>query len=202
MHRSVKSTTIDVSDDYRGAATIVAEGDTLWKIALRALPDSFVTVQQSMLAIQRANPNAFVNNNINTLRKGEILRIPNKAEMLQISTQQAVLEVARQNQQWSSDKSGTGAALKGDFTPSRSVDTPSSKPEGRLKLIAIDKASTDAARVSGASGTGKSLDNKLIAAQEELDRARQENVEYSERIEQLEAQIETMEKLIAACRLR
>ena len=174
----------------------IVEGDTLWDIALRTRPDQSVIVHQSMLAIQRKNPEAFIDGNINLLRKGEVLRLPNKAEMLSVSTQQAIAEVARQNRQWSS-QTNTGAVLKGDSAASPLNDSQSSAPTGRLKLSAIDNLPTSTAEISGGGGTGNSLENQLVAAQEELDRTNQENKELSERVEQLEAQIDTMEKLIA-----
>jgi pilus assembly protein FimV len=46
---------IPVSTEHR-----VVEGDSLWKIALQARPDRSVIVHQSMLAIQRTNPEAFI----------------------------------------------------------------------------------------------------------------------------------------------
>ena len=174
----------------------IVEGDTLWDIALRTRLDQSVIVHQSMLAIQRKNPEAFIDGNINLLRKGEVLRLPNKAEMLSVSTRQAIAEVARQNRQWSS-QTNTGAVLKGDSAASPLNDSQSSAPTGRLKLSAIDNLPTSTAEISGGGGTGNSLENQLVAAQEELDRTNQENKELSERVEQLEAQIDTMEKLIA-----
>jgi pilus assembly protein FimV len=175
----------------------VEGGDTLWKIALQARPDSSITVNQSMLAIQRANPEAFIDGNINLLRKGEVLRFPDTVEMQRTTVQQAISEVNRQNQQWSATKSDAGAVLKGDSEALRSTGVPSSKPEGRLKLSSIENTSaTNNAKGSGVSGTGKSLENELAIAQEELDRTKRENIEFSERVKQLEEQVGTMEKLI------
>jgi pilus assembly protein FimV len=130
------------------------------------------------------------------LRKGEVLRFPDKVEMQRVTTQQAISEVNRQNQQWSADKGNAGAVLKGDSKALQSARVSSSKPEGRLVLSSIDNTSAGTAKSSGVSGTGKSLENELTIAQEEIDRRTQENIEFSERIEQLEAQVETMEKLI------
>src|SRR5690606_15967727 len=46
----------------------VAEGQTLWSIAQQVRPDPAVTMNQVMLAIQRANPEAFIDDNINLLK--------------------------------------------------------------------------------------------------------------------------------------
>src|SRR5690606_21916726 len=48
----------------------VAAGDTLWSIASQTRPDSSVSVNQMMVALLRANPDAFIGDNINRLRSG------------------------------------------------------------------------------------------------------------------------------------
>ncbi len=96
--------------DARGQAVVTAPdggrygpmtpSDALWSIANRLRPDNSVTVQQMMLALVRANPQAFVGSNINNLKKGAVLRLPDAAEMRALSAQEAVLEVAAQNNAW------------------------------------------------------------------------------------------------------
>jgi pilus assembly protein FimV len=51
-----------------------ANNDTLWEIAERVRNGG--TVQQTMLAIQALNPDAFIAGNINRLKKGQVLRLP------------------------------------------------------------------------------------------------------------------------------
>src|SRR5690606_170186 len=67
----------------------VAPNDTLWQIAAQNRPDNAVSVQQMMLAIQRANEGAFIDGNINGLRTGEVLRIPGIDEVLAVNRAQA-----------------------------------------------------------------------------------------------------------------
>jgi pilus assembly protein FimV len=75
-------------------------GDTLSKIARdRMLADSF-SLQQKMIATLRKNPEVFVGNNINNLRIGKVLRLPNQAEIKLISREAARAEVTRQNSKW------------------------------------------------------------------------------------------------------
>ena len=85
------------SGDQYGPATLP---ETLWSIADRVRPDNTVTVQQMMLAIWRANPGAFISNNINGLLHGQILRIPGKDEVLNTSANEAYDEVSFQNTMW------------------------------------------------------------------------------------------------------
>src|SRR5690606_34196212 len=75
----------------------VGRGDTLWEIAASTRPSSGVSVQQMMLAIQRANPDAFLNGNINTLLSGRVLRIPSQQDIAVIDRQAAIAQVSQQN---------------------------------------------------------------------------------------------------------
>ena len=57
--------------------------ETMWGIAGRLRPAG-VSMEQMMIALQDANPQAFFGGNINNLRVGEILRVPGTEEILQI----------------------------------------------------------------------------------------------------------------------
>lgn len=54
----------------------VRRHDNLWAIAQRVRPGNNVSVHRMMQALFKANPGAFVANNINMLRNGEVLRVP------------------------------------------------------------------------------------------------------------------------------
>jgi len=64
--------------------------DTLWSIATLLRPSTKVTVQQTLLAIYRLNPQAFENQNIHSLIPGSVLRVPSLAQVSSASTQEAV----------------------------------------------------------------------------------------------------------------
>jgi pilus assembly protein FimV len=85
--------------DYDGRETV--RGDTLWAIALSTRPDRSVSIQQTMLAILRANPEAFfLDGNINALKTGYVLRIPDRDEIASLSTAEAIAQVAQHNSLW------------------------------------------------------------------------------------------------------
>ncbi|MGB5164470.1 MAG: FimV/HubP family polar landmark protein, partial [Woeseiaceae bacterium] len=65
-------TPYDTSD---GGQHNVQRGETLWGLASRMRPDSRLTINQTMMAIFEANPEAF-NGNINRLKAGAIIRVP------------------------------------------------------------------------------------------------------------------------------
>lgn len=66
----------------------VRSGDTMFAIARRHAVDG-VTIYQLMMALQRANPQAFIHNNINLVRAGASLAVPSVDDMLSISDAQA-----------------------------------------------------------------------------------------------------------------
>ncbi|WP_158151397.1 FimV/HubP family polar landmark protein [Vibrio fluvialis] len=66
------------------------EQDTLWSIATRLKPSAAVTVQQTLLAIYRLNPQAFENQNIHSLIPGSTLRVPSLSQVSSATTQEAI----------------------------------------------------------------------------------------------------------------
>ncbi len=114
-------------DTSAGGEYVVQRNDTLWGIASRIRPDSRLTMNQTMLAIYEANPEAF-GGNINLLRAGAALRLPSAEEMYRISSGTAFSEVKRQNEAWSG---GTGyTAPPAETRPSLTLVPPDEEPEG------------------------------------------------------------------------
>ncbi|EJN6826995.1 AAA family ATPase [Vibrio cidicii] len=66
------------------------ENETLWSVASRLRPANNVSVQQTLLAIYRLNPQAFENQNIHSLIPGSNLRIPSLEQVRSATTEQAV----------------------------------------------------------------------------------------------------------------
>ena len=100
-----------------GGEYTVERNDTLWRIASRVNPGSPSVVNRTMIALFRANPAAF-GGNINRLRAGSVLRVPELSEIEAITVGEAATEVARHTAEW------TGA------TPTETVDDTS-----RLRLV-------------------------------------------------------------------
>ncbi|MDH3400879.1 MAG: LysM peptidoglycan-binding domain-containing protein, partial [Chromatiales bacterium] len=81
----------------------IGRGDTLWEVAERYRP-SGVTVNQMMIALYEANPEAF-SGNINRLRAGSILRIPSAEDLRTVSGSAADSAVREHMESW---KPGSG----------------------------------------------------------------------------------------------
>ena len=181
----------------------VSSSDTLWEIALKVRPNSSYSVHKTMLAIQRLNPEAFINGNINLLRRGQVLRVPSADDIGQFSQKQALNEVAFQNNQWSGDQDGQALGAQLDGAGRRQEATGSSSVvEGRLKVAGVEPV-RDLQSGQGSSGSGVggnsdsgALQNELSVSLEELDKTKRENNDLRTRVQDLEAQIKTMERLV------
>src|SRR5271154_5029045 len=87
----------------------VAQGDTLSKIARSLHAGSRGDLDQAMIAMYRANPEAF-GGNINILRRGTVLRVPGGDEIAALNQSEAISEVRRQMDSW---RGGSAAAASG-----------------------------------------------------------------------------------------
>ncbi|MEP6883344.1 MAG: FimV/HubP family polar landmark protein [Gammaproteobacteria bacterium] len=81
-----------------GSTYRVGQGDTLTKIA-RSLYGSPANIDQTMMAMYRANPDAF-GGNINILRRGSVLRIPGADDVAALNQAEAISEVRHQMDAW------------------------------------------------------------------------------------------------------
>jgi len=77
----------------------VKMGDTLGKIA-RSVDAEGHSLDQVMLALLRANPEAFIKGNVNLVKSGAVLRMPNASELSQYNAREARAIVHEQIGQW------------------------------------------------------------------------------------------------------
>jgi len=136
-------------DAVSGEEFVVQRGQTLWGIASRSRPDFRLTMNQTMLAIYDANPEAF-GGNINILRAGARLRIPSADDIYRIDRAYALNEAKRQNAEWRGAPAPAPAAEEPVATttrPSLQLVPPDEEPvgPGTGAEVPDDAAATDAA---------------------------------------------------------
>ena len=179
-----------------GEYGVTGPGDTLWAIAAKVRPDDSVTVQQTMLAIQRANPRAFINNNINLLKAGHVLRIPDRAEIAEEAAASAVREVRVQNEAFEAYRGGQTQLDASRRQPAARSEGSGSPDRGELRLVASEGATAGERAGAGNDPRAEELSNSLSVAQEDLDRARRANSEMNMRLDDLSGQIETLNEIV------
>jgi len=90
----------------------VKRTETLWVIAARERPDSSVTVEQMMMALLHANPEAFQHGNVNFLKQGALLDVPDYETITQLSSSDARRAFLQQTSDWKTLKKGSSAAVR------------------------------------------------------------------------------------------
>jgi len=153
----------------------VRRAETLWSIAQSLRPDESVSVNQMMLALFRANPDAF-DGNINHMRAGAVLRVPSREDVTGVTRGEATAEVRRQNTRWK------GATPRGPAAGTVARDqaaggrAPSDEP--RLELVPPTEAEVpaagEAAPLAGIVAEQEALNEELLNAVQSLRRELEE----------------------------
>ncbi|NMY49467.1 FimV family protein [Pseudomonas sp. WS 5011] len=169
--------------------------DTLWEIAQRARAGG--SVHQAMLAIQDLNPDAFIGGNINRLKSGQVLRLPDEQQVKSRAQGEALAQVAEQNAAWREGRSVAASARQLDATKRTSAAATPAKVEtgDSLKLVAADSGKATTGSDKGAADS-KALTDKLAVTQESLDSSRRENDELKGRMTDLQSQLDKLQRLI------
>jgi pilus assembly protein FimV len=181
----------------------VRRNETLWTIANRVRPGSDISVDQMMHALLRENPHAFMNNNINRLKAGATLRIPDREQIMSISTREAMAESSRQAREWKEGQSAPAPEPEPQEAPRDVAAETEVTTESHLQLTAPeDDAIAGAATASSGdpqAADGESaaeLSNQLALASEEAEASKAQSEELQTRVTELEEQIETMKRLL------
>ncbi len=206
-----------VSGEYGPVKT----GDSLWVIAERSMHQG-ADINQMMMAIYRANPKAFFNNNINNLKAGQILRIPDREETMGISRREARDQYGEHLNAWMAEKqaaavvateaevkpetqpevkpgAGTTEAAAG---PGAAEGTAAEKPEvqdAELKIATArpeGEGEAGAAEEAATEETIARLKQELLIAKEDAESARLEGSEQHSRVVELESQLADLQRLL------
>ena len=78
----------------------VGNGETLWGIASGWSRGTGLDINKVMIAIQRENPQAFLKDNINLLKRGAILRMPRVEDVRAIPIASAISQVSAQEEEF------------------------------------------------------------------------------------------------------
>ena len=178
-----------------GDTYVVKQGDTLRKIAGETRPDG-VTLEQMLIGLLRANQQAFGGGNMNRLKTGKTLTIPDKGTVESISPREARRIVATQTAEWHAYRS----RLASIAAKSPAADSEARQGvAGKITAKVEDKfpepgESGDQVKVSG-SGAGRSGQGRTAGREDAIARDKALK-EASERVAMLEQNVAKLQQLL------
>jgi pilus assembly protein FimV len=170
----------------------VKRGETLGGIARNVKPDG-ATLEQTLVSLYRQNPDAFIKKNMNLVKSGRILNVPEANEMVALSHKEAAQEVRLQVADFNSfrgriadraaDAPEQGSTTSGKIG-ARVVGPPAGESRDTVRLSRSE---------SGAKG-GKGGTERLRALEEEAVAREKALADANERIGALEKTIKDLQR--------
>lgn len=182
----------------------VQKGDTLNKIASEVKPDT-VSLEQMLVALYRENQAAFIDNNMNRLKAGQILRVPSADNAAKVTNTEAKKEIRIQVESWKNYRD----SLAGSVASSAPSSAPANQASGRIATAApgapsgapakdvlkIAKAVAPSGAATGGAAS-KAAQDQINALKEEAIAREGALKEAKSRVADLEKQIADMRKLM------
>lgn len=201
--KQVHKKTLDVS--LVAGPITVKRGDTLSKIANQTKSPE-VSLERMLVALYRANAEAFDGNNMNRLRTGKILRLPESEELAKLQQREAVKEVHAQVVDWNAYRQKLAAV-----NASATDHHPKQEAAGKITTAIAEKSATtkepskEVLKLSkgeapgdkaAAGGKDKSSKEKAIAKEEEHIAKAKAIKEAEQRTALLEKSVKDMQRLV------
>ncbi|MET0889713.1 MAG: FimV/HubP family polar landmark protein [Stenotrophomonas maltophilia] len=179
----------------------VQRGQTLSQIAGSLAREQGINRNQAMIALLRANPEAFIRGNVNLLKQGAVLRTPGAEGVAEIDAQQAAAIVREHTAQWRQSRAAIPQPADSGVAAAPTPPTAAASQGARLEIApAVAAAGTTAGTTTGtAAGTeGDMLGNEqLRQAKEDVATRDAEIQELRERVAELEKLKAQQQSLIA-----
>jgi pilus assembly protein FimV len=192
------ATTAPLRKPQESGTRVVERGDTLRRIAGETKHDG-VSLEQMMVGLYKKNPDAFVGDNMNRMKAGAILNIPDKATVAAVPAAEARQLYVAQVADWNAYRQKLAAApgearAEPDAGPQSAAGKIAPKVED--KPSAVDKAK-DKVKVSSAEMVAKGVAaGKVAAVEEELIAKDMALKEAQDRLAALEKNVVELQKLV------
>lgn len=173
----------------------VKTGDTLNRIAREHKPES-VSLDQMLVALFNGNRDAFIGDNMNRLRAGRILKLPDEGTVARVGQGEARRMIVSQAADFNAYRRRLAEAAA--MTPAAAAE-PQQMTSGRIKPQIEEKAppapKTDKLEVSKTESAQQMAGVDKARLEEELIARDKALREASERIAQLEKNLESLKQL-------
>ncbi|MDM0004136.1 FimV/HubP family polar landmark protein [Variovorax sp. J22G73] len=171
-----------------GEQVTVQRGDTASKIAGAHKPAD-VSLDQMLVALLLANPDAFVGGNVNRMRAGAVLDLPSAAEAAAVTPAEARRTVTAQSRDF-----GSYRQRLAENAPTANVAAASRNASGKLQANVEDRnaatSAPDKLTISQGSASTRAADEKVAQARQAQD--------SNNRVAELSKNINELNKLKAA----
>ncbi|TMG86205.1 MAG: LysM peptidoglycan-binding domain-containing protein, partial [Betaproteobacteria bacterium] len=173
-----------------GGTYTVKRGDTLSKIAGEYKPDN-VSLEQMLVALFRSNESAFDGGNMNRLRSGQIITVPQGDQIAAVAPPEATQMVKMQAADWRAYRDRVAAGA-----PASAATGSTPAAGGRITTAVQDQASAaqpgkDQLRVSRESGKGAAAGAAQVEDSVAKDKALRE---ANARVAELEKAVRDLQK--------
>ena len=170
----------------------VKRGDTLSKIAQQTKPAD-VSLEQMLVALFRSNESAFEDRNMNRLRTGQIVNVPQGDQVAAIAPSEATQVVRAQAADWRAYRDRVAGAA-----PAADATAPRQSASGRITTAVEDKAGAaqpgkDQLRVSREAGKGAAAGTALA---EDLAAKERALSEANSRVAELEKTVRDLQRAV------
>jgi pilus assembly protein FimV len=162
----------------------IKPGETLGRIARSVKPEG-VSLEQALVGLYRENPDAFIKKNMNLVKSGKILRVPEAAELTAVQQREAVQEVRLQVEDFNAlrgriaDRAGTASESGGVTSGRIGSKVADSAGTGPRDTVRLSRGEGKGKGKAGASDRVRELEEEVIAREKAL-------TEANTRIAQLE----------------
>lgn len=176
----------------------VRRGQSLSQIAAPLARAQGYTLDQAMVALLRANPEAFINGNLNLLKQGAVLRVPESAEAQTILESEAAALVRSQIAEWRSARApipqpaAVVAPTAAPAVPAPPVRAPA-VADARLEIAPAAAGTSGSGTQSGVSAGGEGE----MLANEQLQQSKEDLAAREAEVQELRSQVADLEKLKA-----
>lgn len=182
----------------------IKQGDTAWSLADAMRPDQSITVEQMMIAMLRTNPESFIGDNINGLKRGYILRVPDYNQIVSIKQEDAralVREQAALWRQYQQTHAGgqPASAMPGDdmATTYNEDGVAVTADDAYLEIVSAGSGSSTISGKDPTQMTSTELRAELALARERVETERVEKEALLQRIGSLEQNIGKMKGMLS-----
>jgi pilus assembly protein FimV len=182
----------------------IKSGDTAWSLADAMRPDQSISVEQMMIAMLRANPESFIDENINGLKRGYILRLPDYDQIASINQADARAMVREQAALWRQYQQSQAGGQPVSAMPSAEMSGSASTGENEaatadayLEIVSAGSGSSTMSGKDPTKMTAQELRTELALARERVETERVEKEALQQRVSTLQKNVDKMKGMLS-----